>query len=75
MCGEMAGEPAFVLILLGLGLDEFSIPPQLIPEIKYTVRSIDIKDAQEIALKALTLSTGKEVAEFSQAKLREILAA
>jgi len=74
MCGEMAGEPAFALILLGLGLDEFSIPPQLIPEIKCTIRSINIKEAQEIARKVLTLSTGKEVEEYSQSKLREILA-
>ncbi len=74
MCGEMAGEPAFALILLGLGLDEFSVPPLLIPEIKYVIRSISVKDAQRIAHKAMTLSTGKEVEEFSQAKLIEILA-
>jgi len=74
MCGEMAGEPAFALILLGLGLDEFSMPPLLIPEMKYTIRSLSIKDAQGIALKALTLATGKEVEEFSQEKLRKILA-
>jgi phosphotransferase system enzyme I (PtsI) len=73
MCGEMAGEPALVLVLLGLGLDEFSIPPLVIPEIKYIIRSIKLSDAQVIAKEALTLSTGKEVEEFSHAKLKEIL--
>jgi phosphotransferase system enzyme I (PtsI) len=72
MCGEMSGEPSFVLLLLGLGLDEFSMPPQVIPEIKYIIRTVTLKQAQEIAQKALSFSTGKEVEEFSQAKLREI---
>jgi phosphotransferase system enzyme I (PtsI) len=62
-----------VLILLGLGLDEFSIPPQVIPEVKYIIRSITFKEAQEIAREVLKLSTGREVEEFSQVKLREIL--
>ncbi len=73
MCGEMAGEPNFALILLGLGLDEFSMPPQIIPELKYIIRSVTLKEAQQIANAALKLSTGKEVEEFSQAKLREVL--
>jgi phosphotransferase system enzyme I (PtsI) len=73
MCGEMAGEPNFALILLGLGLDEFSMPPQVIPELKYIIRLVTLKQAQEIAFRALRLSTGKEVEEFSQGKLREIL--
>ena len=73
MCGEMAGEPSFALILLGLGLDEFSMPPQVIPELKFLIRSVTLKQAQEIAKKALKLSTGREVEEFSQSKLRETL--
>lgn len=73
MCGEMAGEPSMVLILLGLGLDEFSIPPQLIPEVKYIIRSVTVKQAKSIALEALKLSTGKEVEDFAQRKLKEIL--
>ncbi|MFH1440700.1 MAG: phosphoenolpyruvate--protein phosphotransferase [Candidatus Omnitrophota bacterium] len=73
MCGEMAGEPAFVLMLLGLGLDEFSMPPLIIPEIKYIIRSIGLKQAEEFVAQALKLSTGREVEEFSQSKLREIL--
>jgi phosphotransferase system enzyme I (PtsI) len=73
MCGEMAGEPSLALILLGMGLDEFSMPPQVIPELKYLIRSVSLKQAEEIAQEALTFSTGTEVEEFAQAKLKEIL--
>ncbi len=73
MCGEMAGEPAFVLMLLGLGLDEFSMPPFVIPEIKYIIRSVTSKQAEEIAAEALRLATGREVEEYIQGRLREIL--
>ncbi|MFA5410416.1 MAG: phosphoenolpyruvate--protein phosphotransferase [Candidatus Omnitrophota bacterium] len=73
MCGEMAGEPSLVLLLLGLGLDEFSIPPLLIPEVKYIIRSVTLKQAKSLALEALKLSTGKEVEEFSRVKLKEII--
>ena len=73
MCGEMSGEPSLVLILLGLGLDEFSMPASVIPEVKYIIRSITLKQAQRIAKEALSLSTGREIAEFSQEKLREVL--
>jgi phosphoenolpyruvate-protein phosphotransferase (PTS system enzyme I) len=73
MCGEMAGEPSLALILLGLGLDEFSLPPQVIPELKYLIRSVSMKQAQQFAVEALQLSTGKEVEEFSQNRLAEVL--
>jgi len=73
MCGEMAGVPAFVLILLGMGLDEFSVPPLAIPEIKFIIRSVTLKEVQDIAKEVLKLSTGKQVEEFCQIKLREIL--
>ncbi len=73
MCGEMAGEFSMILILLGLGLDEFSVPPLAISEIKYLIRSVTFKQVQGIAEEALKLSSGKEIEEFSQSKLREIL--
>jgi phosphotransferase system enzyme I (PtsI) len=73
MCGEMAGEQNLALILLGMGLDEFSIPPQVIPELKYIIRSLSFKQAQEIANEALKLPTGKEVEEFTKLRLKEIL--
>lgn len=74
MCGEMAGEQTFVLMLLGLGLDEFSMPPLVIPAVKYIIRSVTFRQAQEIAMQALNLSTGKDVEEFCQEKLRGVLA-
>jgi phosphotransferase system enzyme I (PtsI) len=73
MCGEMAGEPSLALILLGMGLDEFSMPPQVIPELKYLIRSITLAQAKEIANEALKLPTGREVEDYAQSKLKEIL--
>jgi len=73
MCGEMAGEPSLALILLGLGLDEFSVPPQVIPELKFIIRAIGFKVVQNIANEAMKLSTGTEVEDFARNKLAEIL--
>ncbi|MFH1201722.1 MAG: phosphoenolpyruvate--protein phosphotransferase [Candidatus Omnitrophota bacterium] len=73
MCGEMAGEPELALLLLGLGLDEFSVSPSLVPKIKHVVRSVTMKEAQGIAKQALTLSTGTEVEEYTRKRLKELL--
>jgi len=73
MCGEMAGEPSLALILLGLGLDEFSMPPQMIPELKFIVRAVTLKKAQEVAQAVLKLATGTDVENFAQERLKEIL--
>ncbi|PIQ91164.1 MAG: phosphoenolpyruvate--protein phosphotransferase [Candidatus Omnitrophica bacterium CG11_big_fil_rev_8_21_14_0_20_41_12] len=73
MCGEMAGDPSLALILLGLGLDEFSMPPQIIPELKYIIRAIGYGAAQKFAEEAMKLSTGTQIEEFAQNKLAEIL--
>ncbi|MBU1853219.1 MAG: phosphoenolpyruvate--protein phosphotransferase [Candidatus Omnitrophica bacterium] len=75
MCGEMAGEPAFVLILLGLGLDEFSMSPAGVPEMKYVIRNVKFKDAKDVAHMALSLPTGEEVEEFANQRLDELLPA
>jgi phosphotransferase system enzyme I (PtsI) len=73
MCGEMAGEPAFTILLLGFGLDEFSTSPVNLPRIKQVIRSVEYKAAQKIAEEALTLSTGREVEEYTKEKLKELV--
>ncbi len=73
MCGEMAGEPAFTILLLGLGLDEFSTSPVNLPRIKQVIRSVEYKAAQKIAEVAMTLSTGREIEEYAREKLKELV--
>jgi phosphotransferase system enzyme I (PtsI) len=45
MCGEMAGDPVNIPILLGLGISRLSMNPQSIPAIKKIIRSLNVKDA------------------------------
>ena len=73
MCGEMAGEPALALILLGMGLDSFSTSPVQVPRIKQVIRAVPTFRAKEVVKEALRLSTGKEVEQFAQARLRELV--
>ncbi len=73
MCGEMAGEPALALWLLGIGLDEFSVSPVQVPVIKKIIRAVEHRTAQTIAQEALTLTTGKEVEDFLTAHLRRLV--
>jgi len=73
MCGEMAGDIVMTIILLGLGLDEFSTSPIATPEIKRIIRSVNVRQAKEIAQGAMSLSTGKEVEKFAKKKLKEIV--
>jgi len=73
MCGEMASESIFTLILLGLGLDEFSVSPQAVPLIKKIIRSVKLEEAKEIASFCLKLSTGREVEELVKERLDRIL--
>ena len=73
ICGEMSGDPIFTPVLLGLGMDEISTSPVMVPEIKKIVRSLTFKDAQQIALYVLSLRTGAEVVNFLKQKYRQIL--
>lgn len=72
LCGEMSSEPVLALILLGLNLDELSMSPFNIPQIKKLIRSVKLTDAQKLAEEVLKLSTGDEVEEFSRMRLQEL---
>lgn len=73
MCGEFAADQMATQILLGMGLDEFSISPVDVPLIKHSIREMSLKDAQNLATNALNFGTTKEVRDFlkeeGQAKL------
>lgn len=61
MCGEMAGEPYAVPLLLGLGLDEFSMSASSILQARKIVRSLSFADMKVLAEKALALDTAEAV--------------
>ncbi len=63
LCGEMAGDPLAAPFLLGIGLDEFSASPALIPALKETLRNLDTSQCRPIAERCLTLSSPEEVQE------------
>jgi phosphotransferase system enzyme I (PtsI) len=73
MCGEMAGDPLATVLLVGLGLDELSVIPTMLPEIKKIIRSIKQKDAKRIADKVLTLPTETEIKEYLSSVIKDKL--
>ncbi len=64
VCGEMAGEPLYTLVLLGLGIDQLSMNPISIPYIKKIIRSSTYKEARDIVAKCLTFKVATEVEKY-----------
>ena len=71
MCGELASDPVATMILLGLGLDEFSMTASSIPLIKNILRSVSKAECEEIANKALTMDTAEEITAYAKSVLIE----
>jgi phosphotransferase system enzyme I (PtsI) len=61
ICGEMAGEPLYAVLLLGLGVADLSVSPYLLPEIKTILRASSYEEAVGLAQRCLSLSTPSEV--------------
>jgi phosphotransferase system enzyme I (PtsI) len=61
ICGEMAGEPLYSVLLVGLGLGEFSVSPYLVPEIKTILRASTYEESVELAQRCLSLATPAEI--------------
>ncbi|WP_170006795.1 phosphoenolpyruvate--protein phosphotransferase [Bacillus fonticola] len=70
MCGEMAGDITAIPILLGLGLDEFSMSATSILRARSFIRGVKRSDMQAIAQEALTLGTADEVEKLVEQRLK-----
>ena len=64
ICGEIASDPLYIMILLGLGYRTLSMTPTSIPVVKHLIRSISMKEAKELAIAALKRKTTAEVEEL-----------
>ena len=72
LCGEMAGELLAIPILLGLGLDEFSMNPPAIPFAKRLIRTISLEHARQVAEVAINLQGDREIREYVQEAVPEV---
>ncbi len=61
MCGEMAGDPAYTIVLLGLGLDEFSMSAAQIPHVKKIIRNVSKEKAKNLAERLLACGSMSEI--------------
>ncbi|WGO84429.1 phosphoenolpyruvate-protein phosphotransferase PtsI [Arsenophonus apicola] len=71
MCGELAGDERATLLLLGMGLDEFSMSAISIPSIKKIIRNANFKDAKTLAEQALNQPTAKELMDLVETFIKE----
>jgi phosphotransferase system enzyme I (PtsI) len=73
VCGEMAGDPVFAPLLLGLGVDSLSMAPTLLPAVKFLVRAMKMSDARELATEVLGMTSAKEAhakcAQFQRSRV------
>ena len=66
MCGEMAGEELAIPILLGLGLDEFSMGSGSILQARHLIKQLDSRKMAKVSEHVLSLSTGQEIKDYIQ---------
>ncbi len=73
MCGEMAGDPVYAVVLLGLGLDELSMSSVSIPRVKKLLRNINFEDAKMIAENVLTYSSASDIRTYLHDAIKSCL--
>jgi phosphoenolpyruvate-protein phosphotransferase (PTS system enzyme I) len=72
ICGEMAGEPLYTLLLLGMGLNTFSMNGPDIPEVKNIIRSTTMEHAKHVARRVMSFESERQVIHFLREETRKI---
>jgi len=73
VCGEMAGEPLYTLLLLGLGLNIFSMNGPDVPEVKKIIRSVTTEHARQVARRVMSFDSERQVMHFLREETRKIV--
>ncbi|MEO0281797.1 MAG: phosphoenolpyruvate--protein phosphotransferase [candidate division WOR-3 bacterium] len=71
VCGELSSDPIAIPILVGLGVDELSMSPIFIPEIKMIIKQLSYEETKEIAKNALLLKSSEKVREYMKGVISE----
>ncbi len=73
VCGEVASDPSYIMLLIGMGVRTLSLAPPMIPEIKQIIRSVTIDECNFIARKAATMDSQRQVKNFIRDATTKIL--
>ena len=73
VCGEMAGEARFAVILLGFGLRDFSVGPTALPELRTLLSRVTVAEACELAGKAMKLDVADDIADLLDEEVKRLL--
>jgi len=73
LCGEMAGEPEFAMLLMGLGLRTLSITPPAIPEIKKIIRSVSLEQCKRVARKVSQFESERQIHNYLRSEVTKIM--
>jgi phosphotransferase system enzyme I (PtsI) len=73
VCGEMAGDPLYTLLLLGMGLNTFSMNGPDIPECKRIIRSTTLEHAKQVARRVMSFDSERQVMHFLREETRKII--
>ena len=72
LCGEIAGEPIYIMLLLGLGMRTLSLVPSQIPLVKKVIRSVTIEHCEKIARKVGTFDSERQVLNYLRDELKKV---
>ena len=72
ICGEMAADPAMCLLLVGMGIDEISVSPAVLPRIKNVTRSLSYDEARKLVEEIMRYTSPHEIESRAKQRIREI---
>ncbi len=73
VCGEVASEPEYIMLLLGMGVRTLSLAPPMIPEIKQIIRSVTIRECNHLARKVATMDSQRQIKNYLRDAATRIL--
>jgi len=73
VCGEMASEAEYIMLILGMGVRTLSLAPPMIPEIKQIIRSVTIAQCNKVARKVLSMNSERQISAYLRDATRKII--
>ncbi len=71
MCGQMSGNPIYTMLLLGLGLRQFSVTPSAAPEIKHVCRQVSVPQCEAVAARAMLMENARDIKNYLREELKK----